>query len=329
MSETGQQDSNGSARAAIRADAAAWFARANSGLWSVADQEQLDGWLAQSSSHRAAYWRLEGAWQEAARLTALRPLQRRATSPRFRSLLAKAVAAAVVLVGLSAVTFAYRPVAKTETKASTFVTAVGDRRVLKLTDGSRIELNTDTVLRLAIADGKRKAWLVKGEAFFNIRHDAAHPFEIVAGNERITDLGTQFLVRQHPDRLEVALLEGRARIDSDAAIGGSQSAELTPGDVAVASGGSIAVSKKSARALTDEASWRRGVLVFEGISLADAAAEMNRYNAEQLVIADPTIGRRPIDGTFPVHAVQQFSEMAQAVFRLRTEKRGNLTIISR
>lgn len=328
MSETSQQDSNGSARAAIRADAADWFARANSDLWSTADQEQLDNWLGQSSSHRAAYWRLEGAWQEAARLTALRRPRRGAAGPRIGSLLAKAVAAAAVLAGVGAVTFAYRPVAKNETKASTFETAVGDHRVLRLADGSRIELNTDTVLRLAIADGKRKAWLIKGEAFFHIKHDATHAFEVIAGNGRVTDLGTQFLVRQHLDHLEVALLEGRARIDSDEAIGGSQSAELTPGDVAFASGGSLTVSKKSTRALMDEASWRRGVLVFEGVSLAAAVAEMNRYNTEQLVVADPAIGRRLIDGTFPVHAVQQFSEMAQAVFRLRAEKRGNLTIIS-
>ena len=201
-------------RARIRAEAAEWFARANAGGWSRTEQVQLDDWLTRSRSHRAAYWRLEGAWQEAARLAALRPRTRKTdVNQGLRSLLIRALAGAAVVAGLSVIASTNYQYSKNGTKLATYATAIGEHRVLNLSDGSRIELNTDTLVRLATANGARKVWLIKGEAFFRINHDAAHPFEVVAGSERVTDLGTQFLVRQHVNHLEVAVVEGRARLE--------------------------------------------------------------------------------------------------------------------
>ena len=327
MSQTDMPDIAPSRRSEIRAEAAEWFARAHSGAWGTADQEQLDAWLGQSLSHEAAYWRLEGAWMEAARLTVLRASAEAQNSTARRIIpvpikIAMAIVFAAV-IGLTGYSHLSGP------PMEKFATPVGGHRMLALSDGSQIELDTDTVVRVAMKADRRTVWLDRGEAYFRVNHNAARPFAVMAGDHRIIDLGTKFLVKQSESRVEVTLLEGRARLEAGGGLLPVRSIELSPGDVATASANSMAVIKKPARILANELGWRRGVLVFEGTSLADAAAQMNRYNTQQIVIADSSIARRAIDGTFPVHAVPQFTEMAQAIFGFRVEKKGNQTLISR
>jgi transmembrane sensor len=314
-----------SRRQEIRAEAADWFARAHSGAWCGADQENLDAWLGQSASHQAAYWRLEGAWMEAARLAVLRASESPATTRRailtpVRIAVAALFVAVIGVAGYS--TLSSPPMER-------FTTPVGGHRTLALSDGSQIELDTDTVVRVAMTNDRRTVWLDRGEAYFRVNHNAARPFAVMVGDHRIIDLGTKFLVKQGDGSVEVTLLEGRARLEAGGGLLPVRSIELSPGDVATASAESMAVAKKPAKMLANELGWRRGVLVFEGTSLADAAAQMNRYNTQQIVIADSSIARRAIDGTFPVHAVPQFTEMAQAIFGFRVEKKGNQTLISR
>jgi transmembrane sensor len=328
MSETELSDIAPSRRNEIRTEAADWFARAHSDDWSGADQEKLDAWLRRSLSHEAAYWRLEGAWMEAARLTVLRTsAETRNSAAARRTVLApiKILLAAVfaVVVGVAGYSYLSGPPLKR------IATPVGGHRTLLLSDGSQIELDTDTIVRVAVTAGKRTVWLDRGEAYFRIYHDAKRPFAVMVGDHRIIDLGTKFLVKQSIDSVEVSLLEGRARLEVGGGLFPMRSIELSPGDVATALADSMSVTKKPAKTLVNELGWRRGVLVFEGTSLADAAAEMNRYNAQQIVIADASVARRAIDGTFSVHAVSQFTEMAQAIFGFRVEKQGNRTLISR
>ena len=327
MSGTSFEQHPSSERSKIRDEAQEWFARNQIAACDGEILLQFEAWLAQSDSHRAAYWRLEGAWEEAGRLTALRPATRVAQSAQRRApgFSSKLVAAVAVLAVVAAAALQFR---STSPEPKEYATDVGGRKILTLADGSRIELNTDTSIRVAIAGGSRTVWLDRGEAYFQVVHDAAHPFSVIAGNRRVVDLGTKFVARQDAGKLEVSLFEGHARLEIAGGTA-SRSAELTPGDMAVASATGISVVRQATAAMDSELGWRRGVLVFKGTSLADAAAEMNRYNAGKIVVSDPTIARQTIDGTFPIHAVRQFSEMAQAVFGLRVEKRGTQTIITR
>jgi transmembrane sensor len=56
---------------AIEEDASAWLIRRDSGAWTPVEEARLQEWLEASSLHRVAFWRLETAWDEAARLKAL------------------------------------------------------------------------------------------------------------------------------------------------------------------------------------------------------------------------------------------------------------------
>ena len=213
-------------------------------------------------------------------------------------------------------------------RETTYATPVGGREVIALSDGSQVEINTDTVLRVSADQQHRMVTLDRGEAYFQIRHDDYHPFVVNAFGHRVTDIGTKFVVRADADRVEVALVEGRARID--AADGArAHSAVLTPGDVAVATTSSMSVMKKPEASLADQLAWRQGLLIFNYASLADVAAQFNRYNARKVIIADPATARLAIMGKFPVNDVELFGRVAKAVLGVRVESRDSEVVISR
>ena len=213
------------------------------------------------------------------------------------------------------------------TRTDTYTTPIGAREFLTLADGSQITLNTNTSLRIT-AD-QRKVWLDKGEAYFQIKHDAANPFSVIIGDRRVTDLGTSFFIRRDAGRIEVALLQGAARFGARDAAQHSQSLLLSPGDDMTATDDSMSVSKKAVRDLADKLGWRRGVLVFKHTTLSAAAAEFNRYNRDRIVVNDPETAKLTISGTFPANDLNPFTEVVQSVFRLRVAKEDGEVVLSR
>jgi len=313
----------------IKARAAAWLERRDSGEWSEKDQADLDAWLAESTANLIAYRRVAEVWGRTERLVALRPsgMERPAIPARGRTgpVLLRAVAgvAALALLGVGAVSLWPAP------EAQTYMTGVGGRDILTLPDGSRIELNTDTVVRVSDASDVRKVWLDKGEAYFQVVHNTARPFIVIAGNRRVTDVGTKFLMRRESGRLQVDVVDGRVRIQSDG--GNSQSSPeiLAAGDALTATANAVVLIRKPANDLANELGWRRGVFVFHRTALADAANEYNRYNRQKITIAAPAVGRLTLSGTLPTNNVEAFVGVARNFFSLNVEHHGDEIVISR
>ena len=185
--------------------AAQWINRAQSSQWTAQDQRQLDAWLGQDTAHRVAWLRLKSVWDRADRLAAVRGVQ----SPRTRrwaSPVRWSVAAAVAMLAVLLNMPWWGP-------GTRYTTEVGGREVVALSDGSRVELNTHTELRAQVDPSLRHVRLDKGEAFFDVKPDPAHPFVIYAGDHKVVVLGTKFSVRQERERLEVAVLEGKVRVE--------------------------------------------------------------------------------------------------------------------
>jgi transmembrane sensor len=312
---------------AIRSEASRWvIARRASAKWTEQDEAALDKWLAESSANRLAYWRMEAAWKQTERLNALRtPPSVSPSAPRRASKIVSAVASliAVAIVGTVGAFYFFQPSGKT------YETPVGGRLTVALSDGSKIELNTDTMLRLSGGKNGRAATLERGEAYFRIKHDANHPFALFVSGHRIVDLGTQFSVRKDMDRVEIALLEGSAKIESDAENKTSHAVVLSPGDVAVATPDSLTVSKKSVVDLSSTLAWRHDMLAFKYATLAQAVSEFNRYNRTKIVIADARAAQLTIYGSFPTKDVKAFADAVQVSFKLHVENLNGEVVISR
>jgi transmembrane sensor len=310
--------------AAIKQRAIEWLERSERSDFSAADSEVLEQWLSESAGHRVAFWHAKSAWERAGRLGILKapsPVVRRSPS-RFWIALASSAAIVIAVAGIGTVWL------KGDNER-VLSTGRGESETVSLDDGSKIELNTDTEVRIGSELGRRTATLVRGEAYFQIVHDAAHPFTVIAGDHRILDLGTKFSVRQSQDGLRVALMEGKAQIADLSASGTRKPVVLLPGDVALADKSGISVERKPIRVLADDLAWRHGGLVFHNASLADAVAQFNRYGKVKLVVSDPRVAGLTINGAFRAAGSEEFAGVAHEIFGLRIERRENEIVLSR
>src|SRR5580692_8276380 len=300
--------------------AAAWLERRERKDWSEVDRMELDGWLSQSSIHAVTFLRIEDVWIRADRLRALGASVRHEVPPSTnksgRPVFLRMAASLVLLVTIVSVAAIYFSIDHYQT----YVTTVGGHEKLSLSDGSSVELNTDTVLRVADSNGKRKAWLDRGEAYFDIRHSKTNPFVVLVAGHRVTDVGTRFVVRTDPNRLEVRLMEGRAQFES-LDTGDRKVELLNPGDVIIAQSGKVKHVRQPLPDMTNELGWRRGMLIFHHTTLADAVSEFNRYSRQTIVIADDDAARSTIDGALPIGDLQEFTRMARNFFELHPVRR--------
>lgn len=315
------------AAAEINAKASDWLQRRDFWNWSNADQTELDAWLAESWANRVAFYRLEAAWRTTDRLAALRKpfpsSQKRSRNEKIILFLMRSAAACVV-TGLVGFGFFY----KQTPHGKSYSTSVGGRETVVLTDGTQIELNTNTSIRVLEEAGKRQVWLDKGEVFFAVTHNSLRPFIVWTGGRQVTDLGTKFDVRQDRARLEVSVMEGQVSVGGTATAP-SQPLVLSKGDVLVATAESMSVLKKPEQKISKELDWRHGMLVFDDVPLSQAIAELNRYSAHRLVAADDATGRVRVSATFPTTGVADFVQLTKSVLGLRIEQRGTETVISR
>jgi transmembrane sensor len=296
---------------AINARAADWvIARRESGEWSEARQAELDAWLASSPANAIAYFRIDSTWSRADRLNALRPPK----MPREQSPILRRIVAAFAGTGLVAFVVV-QSLHLTDDK-KVYSTAVGGQMTISLGDGSQVELNTDTRIRIADGAGERKLWLDKGEAYFNVRHDPTNPLVLWVDGQRIVDVGTKFIARLDGEQTRIVVQEGSVLFEPQAS---NKQLSLVPGDVLVATAKTVSVSKKSTHDLATELGWRNGVVTFKRTPLAQAAAELNRYAARKIIVADVTARNMTISGTFPVHNVALFSRLVNVGLGLHVQ----------
>jgi transmembrane sensor len=313
--------------AEINAKASDWLQKRDFWNWSGADQADLDAWLEESWSNRVAFHRLEAAWRRTDRLAALhRPFPPSQTRSRKEKIVLFVMrsAAACVVAGLVGLGFLY----KSAPQGKAYSTSVGGRETIVLADGTQIELNTDTSIRVLEEPGKRQVWLNKGEAFFAVTHNSSRPFVVWTGGRQVTDLGTKFDIRQDKSRLEVSVMEGQVSVGGTTSAP-SQPLVLSKGDVLIATAESMTVIKKPGHKISRDLGWRHGMLVFDDVPLSQAIAELNRYSARRVVAADDATGRVRVSATFPTTGVEDFVQLTKSVLGLHVEQRGSETVISR
>ena len=316
----------------IEAAAAEWIARRdNDDEWTHQQQCDLDAWLDESAAHRVAYLRLNAAWQRADRLRALRNAESLTRPfPVPPSLRNRAFtrtiwgSRTVACIAVLAATLLLDGDLHRRASPQMFSTPIGSRESVSLEDGSKLTLNTSTRLRARIDANERVLWLDEGEAYFDIAPDATRPFVIIAGNRLVTVVGTKFSLRLDGDRLQVDVIEGRVQVQSKV----SSPTVLSGGETAIEDGSSVLVSRRTERQSQAATSWLEGRLVFDQVTLAEAAAQFNRYNRKKLVITDAAAANVQIGGTFESGNVEGFARLVQAGLGLAVEFHDDRILMS-
>jgi len=311
-----------SERENIEDEAGRWVAREDRGL-SLVEMAARDAWLDGDTAHRLAYLRLKSVWERTERLAALRqsPAEEASWLVRHRALAAAAAMLAVLAAG-AGIYLHMRNLS-----AETYVARGAARPILHLADGTRIQLNTDTQVRTDVTTAHRTVMLEHGEAYFDVVHDARRPFVVIAGNRRITDLGTKFSVRRDGDDVKVIVKEGRVRVDIVDTGQPAAPVFAVGGNVVVAKSDETLIANASAKELDDQLNWRTDMLEFHQETLADAAAEFNRYNQRQIAVEGAARDIR-IGGRFRADNVDVFVLLVRNALGLKVQEDANKITIA-
>lgn len=305
--------------------ASMWLAREQGGL-TPEEQKALEDWLAGSSRNMVAYLRLRAAWERAGRLAVLKAPMRPVPPQRSPWAKLRIPAFAAIVLGLI-----YGGNAYLESTRDSFVvysTKIGQTRAYQLADGTRMDLNTNARVRANVTGRERMVTLESGEAFFDVTHDARHPFVVFAGRRRITDLGTKFSVLLNGESVRVLVLEGQVRVESPPGTTGPAPVVAGAGHIVVAQGMQNLLFAKPDSEVAKELSWRNGMLTFDQSPLTEVAKEFNRYNSRHLVV-EGNAGKIRIGGTFKADNVDAFVLLLQRGFGLSVKNQGDKIVVSR
>ncbi len=290
----------------IQEEACDWFVRmrdAQGGTGGAADaaaQSALLSWLRRSPDHVAAYLDVAAIWREAAHvdvdahldmatrlaaarndddITELRPLASHLVSARSTGrAYGRLAIAATVLLALGAAWF----LVPAQWTAPRYATQLGELRSIKLDDGSTIELNSSSRIRVAYTERERRIELLEGQALFRAAKDPGRPFIVDAGAS-VRAVGTVFDVYRRSKDAVVTVVEGSVAIlPPDAAGGGEGATLLTAGKQAIVER-SAPIQPKPVN-VSAATAWTQRQLMFEFTPLAEVVGEFNRYNARKLQV---------------------------------------------
>lgn len=303
----------------IAAEAAEWFTLNREGEPTHEQRERFLAWLSASPLHIEEYLGIAESWaalqsvddwpdtdlegEPGAGLDAdnvyrmetcavVAPLRESARTA-WRARLLPSAAAALAMLGL-VVWFSLLWTAETS-----YRTELGEQRSVVLEDGSIMQLNAMTRVRVRFDNRSRRIELLDGEAYFKVAHDAARPFDVVTPEAVVRAVGTAFNVYRRDGRLDVAVTEGRVRVTA----GASEGKPVMDEPVFLsASEGAVVRDDAGLRRTTGASraapAWMQRRLVFRGERLDAVVTEFNRYTRVGLRVEGADLARLRISGTF-------------------------------
>lgn len=306
--------------------AADWWMRLRDPRASEQTTEQWLAWIAENDDHLGAFERVT---ELAAKLGALGEVSRARlvaefapASPR-RWLPLSAAAAAVLLVAAG---YASWSLLGTQSQSQVYRSAVAAQRDITLEDGSRVAMGGATALTTRFSRDRREIELSEGEAYFEVVHNAGRPFVVHAGKITIEDIGTAFDVRRTGDHVTITMAEGRVRIVDDAA-GTDHGLEAVAGQAVSYDPDRAAMSVSSADPAR-AAAWRYERLEFDNEPLSVVVANINRYRASPVSIADADLNTLTFTGTVKTNAIDDWLRALPQVLPLKVNESGGHTVLT-
>lgn len=299
-------DSESMDNAKLQDEALEWFVRLRGQEVDQPTLHAFERWHGRSSRHAQAYLAIEAMWQSRAFKSAISEFSEVAgierihkQKPRRSRALKQYVCLAAAGLATIMVCVWTLPEVILHWRAD-YVTVAGQQTGVVLPDGSKMTMNTDSAVAINFHDGHREVTLLQGEAFFDVRHDAMHPF-LVTGPFGITKVtGTAFSVRT--DRQQDRVILERGHVDVRLRSGDGGHTQLDPGEMVTASYQQLSGVKKSDPSIA--LAWRNGRLVFDAQPFTDVVHELSRYYAGRVFIIKSGLEKSLVSGNFRLDDIE-------------------------
>ena len=247
----------------------------------------FDEWLAADVRHERAYLRALRAYDAAGALRAAFADNEEVRSPtpprRFWIAAGLTALAACLLVYLLP-----KPVARAPDR---IVTATGEKKIIRLADGSSVSLDSQTSLEVAFTQERRMVRLGQGAAFFSVARDEARPFIITLAGASVAVLGTDFEVKSVCGAVRVSVADGTVRMHRQ-----QDAIQIKKGERVELGADGAFTAPSPARQI---AAWRSGILSYNNATVCEVVSDANREGGDVIQIEDPSLASLRITASYP------------------------------
>lgn len=324
---------------AIDAQAAAWLAERDAGFSREA-AEKFAAWSKADRRHAAAVRRLEKTWKALQSLREYRPTARAHPDPdllspkrhqSIKALFYVSIALPFAAMLILAASWWRSAAPQMESPAAqSFATTAGGYQRVALEDGSVVELNSNTTVRVDYSAQERRVELLRGEAHFTVAKNNQRPFWVTADGITVRAVGTAFDVRVAPQGIEVLVTAGTVQLGRSSAAAATASASSKVSSPLVTAGWRALVprtenapsliEKVGSPVVRDLLAWQSSRLVFVEMPLGEVIEQFNQRNQVQLSVADPEMAKMPVGGSFAADNVETFVRLLSSNGDLTAEQ---------
>ena len=219
-----------------------------------------------------------------------------------------------------------------EIEYSTLKVPFGKQIKVVLSDGTGVDLNAGTEFRFPNyfpSIGNREVEL-KGEAYFEVSKDKAHPFIVQTEKLDVEVLGTQFNISayQQEFKTNVVLVEGSVKIDFQSKANGLNNTILLPGEMAVHNS---KTNTNEVNTVLPEiyTSWKEGELIFRNIEFDQLLKRLERHYNVKIVNGDKELGKEILNANFGNASIEQVFDYFNEIHEINYEITNNKIVIKK
>jgi ferric-dicitrate binding protein FerR (iron transport regulator) len=304
---------------AVLDQAISWLVRMQSGSADDQAREACLRWRQADPLHEAAWQALETSGSVFQSLPgsssaiALDTLERLHTKTVGRRNALKLLGVGLLVSGAGAL--ALRQGAPISWRAD-YATAVGERRQITLSDGTRLLLNTASAVDIHFSAERRLIALRQGEVFVTTGPDAAagsvaRSLWVESRHARLQAIGTAFGVREDRNSTRLRVEQGVVAIHER-----HQTVRVAVGEEYLID---LEGSRRIETSSMNASAWTQGQLVARRMRLEQLVQEFARYRRDWLS-CDPEIAALEISGVFQLDDIDQAISALSAALPVRTER---------
>jgi len=210
----------------------------------------------------------------------------------------------------------------------------GQRTSLRLFDGTRVQLNAESSIRIppGFGDSTRSVHL-QGQAYFDVVRNTDLPFIVYSGNSLTKVLGTKFDVKDYPEdeQVQVAVEEGRVALAAAGSEMGNSTTkmrQITKGQI-----GLLNRDGRSTVTPTEEIQrylgWKDGRLIFDATAFGEAIPKLQRWYDIKIEVADASVNSKRITASFKDEPMTEVMNIIALSLDMHYERDGRtFTFIS-
>lgn len=294
-------------------EALVWVVRLTSGETTQDDHDAFRAWKDQSLEHKYALKRARVLHEQIG--LALPRLQWGEAYGRRNIAVGVSIAASLLLMFSIGGRYA-------STGQYDYATNAGERLAVRLPDGTRLVMAGDTAFNVRYLNGVRGVELARGEALFEVVHEAERPFIVYAGDDTVRDIGTIFTVARSKEAVRVVVAQGSVEASSDerrTLLVANQAMSIPP------EGGLGQVEKVDASLAT---SWTRGRLILQDKTLKEILKALAPHYSGNIVLLNRAAAQKRLSVVIDLDNVGGWLLGLAETETVRITQIGKVTILT-